>query len=83
MEIEKLAERLVGLRFESGHFFENGTSFYETLSKDSLRACSERSIRRATFYPGRTCLHHPSPPTTVSTTTCTSRRPRPHSRSLS
>ena len=36
MEIEKLAERLVGLRFESGHFFENGTSFYETLSKESV-----------------------------------------------
>jgi hypothetical protein len=35
MEIEKLAEWLVGLRFESGHFFENGTSFYETLSKES------------------------------------------------
>ena len=35
MEIEKLAERLVGLQFESGHFFENGTSFYETLSKES------------------------------------------------
>ncbi len=33
MDIEKLADRLAGLRYESGHVFENGTPFYETLGK--------------------------------------------------
>ena len=83
MEIEKLAERLVGLRFESGHFFENGTSFYETLSKESAEGLL-RALHTQGYVLSRQDVSSPSiTPPTVSTTTCTSRRPRPHSRWLS
>jgi hypothetical protein len=35
MDIQKLAEQLAGLQFKSGYRFNNGTPFYEMLSKES------------------------------------------------
>ena len=75
MDIEKLAEQLAGLQFESGHVFDNGAPFYETLSKESAEG-----LLRALVSHGYELSRQdaPSPSTTaVSATTCTSRPPRP------
>ena len=63
MDIQKLAEQLAGLRFQSGHAFDNGTPFYETLNGENLpRASLERFNRKDTCSAAKILLPRPSLP---------------------
>ena len=59
MDIQKLAEQLAGLRFQSGHAFDNGTPFYETLSKESAEGLL-RALQSKGYVLGRENFASPS-----------------------
>jgi hypothetical protein len=59
MDIQKLAEQLAGLRFQSGHAFDNGTPFYETLSKESAEGLL-RALQSKGYVLGRETFASPS-----------------------